>query len=536
MSTVLDRLHALAGWVRSRRWALGLSLAVPVVLMTALFIVTGFRGIDFGLHWDEVDWQIMPVRDMVANGLIMPRASIYPTLCKWLTLLPAWPAGLMAYRGTPRAVQAAMLAVIDRHDYLLIVRRLYVVVSALAIVWVYAAALVLRRKWWEALIAAACLGLSWEYAYHSRWVATDCILVQFSALELLLLALHHRTGRTGWLYAAAVAAGLATGTKYPGVVLLLPVVVAGALALPHDRGEPRFARVHLQRAATLCGVALLAYLVTTPSTLYDPFNFIEQYHWISRQYLQGHGGNTVRTSWEHLRIVFVYLAVAYFSPEKAISTVAFVVMLYGAYTWARADRRMAIVLLTFPPAFLAFFCFRFKDVIARNYLLMVPFLALLVGRGFGALFETLPRRLYRAVLAAALLAVMVLHASWLVRAGESIRHVADTTYVREAIQYIAKHPGTRFRISDKVRGYALHEGLKIPSNVTLGNDAEEVVFFVRSEGPLPWDWKCNDPWLTRAVFGPKEVNFVWYSGWIGHDRVAVMTRDKARSTGVALAK
>jgi hypothetical protein len=37
------------------------------------------------------------------------------------------------------------------------------------------------------------------------------------------------------------------------------------------------------------------------------------------------------------------------------------------------------------------------------------------------------------------------------------------------------------------------------------------------------------------MFGPKEVNIIWYAGWQGHDRVVVMTRQKARGTGVKLA-
>jgi len=63
-----------------------------------------------------------------------------------------------------------------------------------------------------------------------------------------------------------------------------------------------------------------------------------------------------------------------------------------------------------------------------------------------------------------------------------------------------------------------------------------VVFFARGDGPTPYVWKVNDRWLVEAVFGPRELNFNWYSTWSGHDRVVVMKIDKARSFGVALAK
>src|SRR5262249_61206819 len=116
----------------------------------------------------------------------------------------------------PTRIQIAIAGVFNDTTYLLAVRQLFIVLSALAIVWVYGAALALRRPWWEAFVAAAGVGLSWEYAYHARWVAPDCILTMWAALTLFMLALFHRSGRALWLYAAAVAAGLAARPKVQG--------------------------------------------------------------------------------------------------------------------------------------------------------------------------------------------------------------------------------------------------------------------------------------------------------------------------------
>ena len=38
------------------------------------------------------------------------------------------------------------------------------------------------------------------------------------------------------------------------------------------------------------------------------------------------------------------------------------------------------------------------------------------------------------------------------------------------------------------------------------------------------------------MFGPREVNFNYYSTWRGSDRVVVMTIEKARAAGVWLAQ
>jgi hypothetical protein len=214
----------------ARPWARRAGLAAPAVALFALFVATDLRGVDFGTHWDEMQWHIQSARDMIDSGVFLPHTYIYPSLSKWFVLLPVVPVGLETALRTGfdhHAIQAAMKAAAAGPEFLLTARTVFILVSALAIVWLYAAALVLRPRWWEAFIAAATLGLSWEFAYHSRWVANDCLLTQFAALTILMLALFHRSGRAGWVYGAAVAVGLGTGTKYPGVILLVPVLIAG---------------------------------------------------------------------------------------------------------------------------------------------------------------------------------------------------------------------------------------------------------------------------------------------------------------------
>jgi hypothetical protein len=122
-------------------------------------------------------------------------------------------------------------------------------------------------------------------------------------------------------------------------------------------------------------------------------------------------------------------------------------------------------------------------------------------------------------------AVAVAQAVFLIRAGESIRHPEPTVYVSQAIAYIADHPHQRFHVSGRVRALAAEQHLALPANV---GDApvDAFVFQPIAEGPSPWSWKTNDAWLTRAVFGPREVNFNWYSTWGGHDRIVVMTNEK----------
>lgn len=507
-----------------------LRLCLPPLLLMTLFVVTGLRGINFGYHWDERDSELLPTRTMVASGIFLPHQYNYPGVGKMLVLTPSLDDGVRAlWRGTTlRDALAAMLSAIDAPDYLLQVRSVFLTVSAFGILWVYLTVWVLTRRWWQAGLAAAILGFSWELAYHARWAVDDCVLAQFSALCLLMLALHHSGGQPRWLWAAAVAAGLATGTKYQGALLLAPVMLCALWRKPATLRE---------KASSVLKVGALSvgtYLVTTPGTILDPLAFKYWLDWISGIYSAGHYGHTVRAGFPHLGILLRYLSVNLFSPYVPVAVGFLAAAIAGAVLYLREDRKFAAFLIGFPVLFAACFCWKYQVFFARNFLLLAPFLAVLSARG-------LAEALLRVRWPAARIALMVViggalaaNAGWLIVASESIRHRDDGAAALQAVTYVRDHPSVRFRVSPKVTALAAQRGLALPANASQA-EADEMVFFVKEEGPPPGRWAVNDPWLTRAVFGSWEVNINYYE-WGGYDRIVVMTREKARAAGTPLAQ
>jgi len=278
------------------------------------------------------------------------------------------------------------------------------------------------------------------------------------------------------------------------------------------------------------------FVATTPGILLDPFTFFEDAQRISTVYGAGHGQFTASSAWQHWGWVATYLSVDFFSPFHAVSMALFGCAVLGAYFWARRDWRFVAPMLLFPIAFLGFFCSKYVVMIARNYLQITPFLALFAARGVAEVLARLKHRAARLALAVALVAVAVAEGVFLIRAAESIRHFDPELYVREAIAYVAAHPKEQYRVSRRVRASASKQHLPMPANVTGAPGGQAVVMFGRADMGSSDLYKENDPWLTDAVFGPREVNFNWYAVWGGRDRVVVMPIEKARAGAVPLAK
>ncbi len=106
--------------------------------------------------------------------------------------------------------------------------------------------------WWLGQVAygslagvtgAVGVAVATTHVAYSRMAVTDVLLTLGVTVTLALLV----SGRLEW---AGAVAGLAASAKYPGAVLLVPLVVAGLGAW--------------RRLASACGLAAAAFLVTSP--------------------------------------------------------------------------------------------------------------------------------------------------------------------------------------------------------------------------------------------------------------------------------
>jgi 4-amino-4-deoxy-L-arabinose transferase-like glycosyltransferase len=523
------------------RIAKTLLFIIPVLLPLFILIGSGLRGLDFGFHWDEMCCQIRPVQTMVKTGILLPEYYYYPSFNYWVSIAGLIPDFIDVWPEKGNR-QQQLLQAMEGHSYRLRLRAIYLVMTSLAVLWVYLLVLHWRRSWVEALLASSFLALSWEVAYHLRWIATDGMLMQFGALTLLFMGLSwSKPDGRPWLTFAAVTGGLACGTKYPGAALLVPVLVGGYLTW--DGKSPYHVLIRLLVKLTVIFTGV--YLITTPGTVLQPIKFLEDMLSVRNLYLSGHLGHTVSPGLEHGWRVFIYLSSVLFSPYAPIALLFFVLFIIGACALVKESPKTAILFLCFPTLYVLYFCMQ-RALVVRNLLVITPFMAILAARGTAFLWEHLKLKgrtggligwlklnILQAGFATVILTSLLVNAGWLIYAAETIVDRKTDRFVREVAAYISTEKSERFLLSPRVRVHLSRLGLIQFPNVTDDPTQAEQAVFYASEGMKHWpDWPANRPRLTNTWFGPYEVNFNIYPNWEGDDRIIIMSIAQAQEIGI----
>jgi hypothetical protein len=90
------------------------------------------------------------------------------------------------------------------------VRTVFLAIALITSAWIFLLVLFWRKSYIEAFIFSAIFLSSWELNYHARWIAPDCVMMQFAFLLLLFMFLHFhkKKGASAYLTFSAIAVGL----------------------------------------------------------------------------------------------------------------------------------------------------------------------------------------------------------------------------------------------------------------------------------------------------------------------------------------
>ena len=205
-----------------------LALLAVLSLGGALRAVGIQYGLPFGTLLNPDEQSIVPrAWKMAHGGGLDPHWFDYPTLVMYLL------APFQAWQGAPSFLTARVVILV-------------LGLGAVAATWWLG-----RRAYGgqAALVGAATVAVATIHVSYSRMAVTDVPLTLGVATALALIV----AGRLEW---AGLVAGLAAGAKYPGVFLLVPLVVAGW-------GKWR-------RVAVGVALAAAAFLATSPFVLVHP--------------------------------------------------------------------------------------------------------------------------------------------------------------------------------------------------------------------------------------------------------------------------
>ena len=509
-------------------------LRVHVALLVILVVAAGSGavGLDFGRHWDEPE-RIGTVIHAVERGELLPAWYNYPSVVHDLILLSASP-DLLRHSVLPAATgkpgpQGAFRAALQAHGFLLRTRALIFSLTLLAIAGAYGLVWEWRRSLFEAAVAAGLVGLSWEIGYHARWIAPDVLTAAFAALSLWALERARRgEHRVAWLAAAGAAAGLACGAKYPSGLLLIPLLVGAVESW-------RTGRAGLLRAvgAVVAGF-VVAYLISTPGTLLQYERFLGDVRFEIKHYHTGHGGgHTIVPGWPHARAELLYLATVVFSPFRPVACIFTGLAASGAVHLLRKDRWRAALLLGFPIVYVAYMSTQ-SVMVARNLLVVVPFLAALGARGAGACRDAVARfHLGPALVVFAAAALLSVNGGWLVSAGVSCRSQAPP--FPQALAFLSRPSTPPCALSPRLLAEVRQSSSVLPACAARSEGEPPVwVAFHATEVPSPSLWTANRPGYLVESFGPREVNLNYDPSWIGKDHSLVMRREDALPLGLAV--
>jgi 4-amino-4-deoxy-L-arabinose transferase-like glycosyltransferase len=173
-------------------------------------------------------------------------------------------------------------------------------VATVGVVYRTATRLFSRRA---ALVAALFLALSFLHVRDSHFGVTDVAATLLISVSFLFLVRLSESGRRRDLVAAALAAGLATSTKYNAALIVLPAVwvILGPIGR-QKRAWPE----RLIGMAAYAAVAAMAFVATSPFVLLDFPTFLTALRFETEHLRSGHGVNLGRGWGAHLDLSLGY--------------------------------------------------------------------------------------------------------------------------------------------------------------------------------------------------------------------------------------
>lgn len=519
-----QELHHSASKLRSESRTTKLVYIGLIVLTILCSGYTAFKGVDCGQHWDEGNFIETIVNSFQTKTLLPNGWYDYGSVPYTLTMIPSISTAVKHYRTSGERVTDTSLtafAPFARQEWFkLKLRREFIVISLATLVWVALLGWRITSRWQTAAFATMFTASSWEFMYHARWIAADLIMVQFAILSLLLMYVAMEKYNRTALWLSAVAGGLALGSKYPGGLLIIPLLCACWIA---SRGQELRQRVY--QALKVTTIFFAVFILSTPGTILQTFWFIRSVGFQMHHYGTWHGGYTVSTG-QHARLILIYLATVAMSKYRLIATAISLLSITGAIVSWRELRWKSLPILGFAAMYAVYFS-RQHVMIVRNLMVLVPIIAIFGAVGWTWLVGKIRAVPLRVVANAAAVSAVIMSLSWQIQAAHGIANRRDIDHRANVARYLQTDMGRRSFITSRVAAsYGNSASFEVPL------DKAEYVLFTNKEVS---DWtrlSANVPGRYTMVSSIEECDFDYYPSWPGDERLIAVPKATAYELGV----
>jgi len=481
--------------------------AVTPVILYLFLVFNGVLGVKFGMHWD--DWVfINSAVETLETGVFLPHIYLYPSFCYYIVTIAAGIYKAFYGIADPKTLFT------DQNFYHYI-RCIFVFISSLTVIWVYLLSKKITKNYFASLIAGLVVCSSFEFGYHSRWSVSDCILVQFAALSTLFLFLN--ISKRNKIIFSSLIAGIAAGTKYPGGIVFLNILV-------FILSDLKFNREGLKNAAgyifLLSGFFFIGFIITTPGAIFEFKQFIFDINYSKNAYSGGQYGHTVQAGFDHFSKIVEYVIYVLFSKTPVISFLIFLFAIAGVAV-ILMEKKWDLSGLFITMLIYIIYLSSFNVMIVRNLLILLPFFAVFVSIGFLYISNKIQKYKFSIALKPVILILFFYSCSKIVVASFSTINNPEINLSREVEKYKEQNKDKELILSLEAASQ-----LKVPFNSNINPTDKSYLVFYKNEIPMQL-YTANIRNQFSDIIGIDDVNFDYYPTWSGKNRLVVMRYQNA---------
>jgi len=339
---------------------------VAIVAIVAIGAVVRFWGLGFGLPYTQArpdETFIISVARALLSGNLLSRFFDYPWLYMW-TLAGVY-LGMYLIGAATGAYHslAGFVASWPYHwePFFLASRALSATLGTATLLVVYR----IGRQLWNtttAGVATLFLSLSLLHVRDSHFGTTDVAVTFLIMLTIMLLVRSEARGEPP--LGAAVAAGLATATKYSAVLLLLPLVLLHVRQIRATAGSSR--RLWGSRSLELALAFALPCLAGVPFLIWNFAGFLDAMRALQQSMQLGQGNVPLASGW------WLHAAV---SMRYGMGLPVLMAAVAGLIGLAAAQPELSILLFSFPLAYYIVAAIS-NNVFVRYAIPLLPFACL----------------------------------------------------------------------------------------------------------------------------------------------------------------